>query len=113
VSFSGILYSIYPPLFVALVLYSTTGTAVSLFVGKVGRRGRGWAACLWGAAAACVCVCVRVCVSVPARRCWPWGKGGYLVPCAWCCGLAGREEAATSWAELSVFAAIPLSPLWA
>mmetsp|Transcript_7310 Transcript_7310/g.17664 ORF Transcript_7310/g.17664 Transcript_7310/m.17664 type:complete len:821 (+) Transcript_7310:19-2481(+) len=34
ISFSGILFSIYPPLFVALLLYSTTGTVVSLYVGK-------------------------------------------------------------------------------
>lgn len=35
-SFSGILFSIYPPLFAALVAYSVTGTAFSLWLGKVG-----------------------------------------------------------------------------
>ena len=35
VSFSGILFSIYPPLFIALVTYSIGGTAVSLGLGKV------------------------------------------------------------------------------
>ena len=35
VSFSGILFSIYPPLFVALVAYATTGTAASIYLGKV------------------------------------------------------------------------------
>ena len=34
ISFSGILYSIYPPLFVALVVYSVGGTGVSLFLGR-------------------------------------------------------------------------------
>lgn len=34
VSFSGILYSIYPSLFAALILYSIGGTAVSLYLGK-------------------------------------------------------------------------------
>ena len=34
VSFSGILYSIYPPLFAALIVYSVGGTAVSLWLGK-------------------------------------------------------------------------------
>lgn len=35
VSFSGILFSIYPPLFIALVTYSIGGTAASLALGKV------------------------------------------------------------------------------
>lgn len=35
ISFSGILFSIYPPLFVALILYSLGGTAVSIALGKV------------------------------------------------------------------------------
>ena len=34
VSFAGILYSIYPPLFVALLAYASVGTAVSLQLGK-------------------------------------------------------------------------------
>ena len=34
VSFSEILYSIYPPLFVALVVYSIGGTGVTLFLGR-------------------------------------------------------------------------------
>jgi ABC-type uncharacterized transport system fused permease/ATPase subunit len=34
VSFSGILFSIYPPLFAALVLYSAGGTAASLWLGR-------------------------------------------------------------------------------
>ncbi|KAL6750267.1 ABC transporter transmembrane region 2-domain-containing protein [Haematococcus lacustris] len=34
VSFSGILYSIYPPLFLALIVYSATGTAISVALGK-------------------------------------------------------------------------------
>lgn len=33
-SFSGILYTIYPPLFVALLVYSIGGTAISLRLGK-------------------------------------------------------------------------------
>jgi ABC-type uncharacterized transport system fused permease/ATPase subunit len=33
-SFSGILYSIYPPLFGALALYSVGGTAASLYIGR-------------------------------------------------------------------------------
>ncbi len=35
VSFSGILYSIYPPLFAALIAYSVTGTSLSIWLGKV------------------------------------------------------------------------------
>ena len=35
VSFSGILYSIYPPLFAALLAYSLGGTAISVGLGKV------------------------------------------------------------------------------
>jgi ABC-type uncharacterized transport system fused permease/ATPase subunit len=35
VSFSGILYSIYPPLFAALLVYSIGGTAASIALGKV------------------------------------------------------------------------------
>ncbi|KAG2586156.1 ABC transporter D family member 2, chloroplastic-like isoform X1 [Panicum virgatum] len=34
VSFSNILYGIYPPLFVVLVVYSLGGTAISVFLGK-------------------------------------------------------------------------------
>lgn len=33
-SFSAILYSIYPPLFAVLIAYSSTGTALTLNVGK-------------------------------------------------------------------------------
>lgn len=40
VSFSGILYSIYPPLFAALLIYSLGGTAASVALGKVGKRGQ-------------------------------------------------------------------------
>ncbi|RXH86708.1 hypothetical protein DVH24_021981, partial [Malus domestica] len=35
ISFSNILFSIYPPLFVVLFVYSIGGTAVSIFLGKV------------------------------------------------------------------------------
>jgi ABC-type uncharacterized transport system fused permease/ATPase subunit len=38
VSFSGILYSIYPPLFAALLAYSIGGTVGSIALGKVGNR---------------------------------------------------------------------------
>jgi len=34
VSFSDILYSIYPPLFAALLVYSLGGTGVTLFLGR-------------------------------------------------------------------------------
>lgn len=34
ISFSGILYSIYPPLFAALLIYSIGGTATSVFLGR-------------------------------------------------------------------------------
>lgn len=34
ISFSNILYTIYPPLFVVLLLYSLGGTAISIFLGK-------------------------------------------------------------------------------
>uniref|UniRef100_A0A7N1A4Q7 ABC transporter D family member 2, chloroplastic n=1 Tax=Kalanchoe fedtschenkoi TaxID=63787 RepID=A0A7N1A4Q7_KALFE len=34
ISFSNILYGIYPPLFVVLVMYSVGGTAISIFLGK-------------------------------------------------------------------------------
>ena len=34
VSFTGILYSIYPPLFLAVVVYAAGGTAVSLYLGR-------------------------------------------------------------------------------
>ena len=34
ISFSGILYTIYPPLFVALLVYSVGGTAISLRLGR-------------------------------------------------------------------------------
>jgi hypothetical protein len=36
VSFSNILYSIYPPLFAAMLFYSIGGTVGSVYVGKVG-----------------------------------------------------------------------------
>ncbi len=39
VSFSGILYSIYPPLFAALLAYSIGGTVGSVWLGKVGLQG--------------------------------------------------------------------------
>ena len=35
ISFSGILFTIYPPLFLALIVYAGGGTAVSFLVGKV------------------------------------------------------------------------------
>lgn len=35
ISFSNILYGIYPPLFAVLVVYSLGGTAISVFLGKV------------------------------------------------------------------------------
>lgn len=35
VSFSNILFGIYPPLFVVLLVYSLGGTAISVFLGKV------------------------------------------------------------------------------
>ena len=35
VSFSNILYGIYPPLFIVLIVYSLGGTAISVFLGKV------------------------------------------------------------------------------
>jgi len=35
ISFSNILYGIYPPLFVVLLIYSIGGTAISVFLGKV------------------------------------------------------------------------------
>jgi hypothetical protein len=38
-SFAGILFSIYPPLFAALLAYSLGGTGISLFLGKVGLQG--------------------------------------------------------------------------
>ncbi|KAK9808588.1 hypothetical protein WJX72_000137 [[Myrmecia] bisecta] len=34
VSFSGILYTIYPPLFLALLIYSVGGTGISLYLGR-------------------------------------------------------------------------------
>ena len=34
VSFSGILYTIYPPLFAALLIYSIGGTTISLYLGR-------------------------------------------------------------------------------
>lgn len=37
ISFSNILYGIYPPLFVVLLVYSLGGTAISIFLGKVSR----------------------------------------------------------------------------
>lgn len=36
ISFSGILYGIYPPLFGVLIVYSLGGTAISVAIGKVG-----------------------------------------------------------------------------
>lgn len=35
ISFSNILYGIYPPLFIVLLVYSIGGTAISIFLGKV------------------------------------------------------------------------------
>ena len=35
ISFSNILFSIYPPLFVVLFVYSIGGTVISIFLGKV------------------------------------------------------------------------------
>jgi ABC-type uncharacterized transport system fused permease/ATPase subunit len=35
VSFSGILFSIYPPLFIALGVYAVGGTIVSFYIGRV------------------------------------------------------------------------------
>lgn len=35
ISFSNILYGIYPPLFIVLLVYSIAGTAISIFLGKV------------------------------------------------------------------------------
>lgn len=35
ISFSNILYGIYPPLFLVLLVYSISGTAISVFLGKV------------------------------------------------------------------------------
>lgn len=35
ISFSNILYGIYPPLFVVLLVYSLGGTAISVFLGRV------------------------------------------------------------------------------
>jgi len=35
ISFSNILYGIYPPLLVVLLIYSIGGTAISVFLGKV------------------------------------------------------------------------------
>jgi ABC-type uncharacterized transport system fused permease/ATPase subunit len=40
VSFSGILYTIYPPLFAVLLAYSIGGTAASLALGKVSGAAR-------------------------------------------------------------------------
>ena len=42
VSFSGILFSIYPPLFIALVTYSIGGTAASVALGKVRMIADAW-----------------------------------------------------------------------
>jgi ABC-type uncharacterized transport system fused permease/ATPase subunit len=36
ISFAGILFSIYPPLFAALLAYSIGGTGLSLWLGRVG-----------------------------------------------------------------------------
>jgi ABC-type uncharacterized transport system fused permease/ATPase subunit len=35
ISFSNILYGIYPPLFLVLLIYSIGGTAISVFLGRV------------------------------------------------------------------------------
>lgn len=35
ISFSNILFGIYPPLFIVLLVYSIGGTAISVFLGKV------------------------------------------------------------------------------
>jgi ABC-type uncharacterized transport system fused permease/ATPase subunit len=35
ISFSNILYGIYPPLFVVLLVYSVGGTTISVFLGRV------------------------------------------------------------------------------
>jgi len=35
ISFSNILYGIYPPLFVVLLIYSIGGTSISVFLGRV------------------------------------------------------------------------------
>lgn len=35
ISFSNILFGIYPPLFIVLLVYSIGGTAISIFLGKV------------------------------------------------------------------------------
>jgi ABC-type uncharacterized transport system fused permease/ATPase subunit len=35
ISFSNILYGIYPPLFIVLIVYSLGGTGISVFLGKV------------------------------------------------------------------------------
>jgi ABC-type uncharacterized transport system fused permease/ATPase subunit len=35
ISFSNILYGIYPPLFIVLIVYSLGGTGISIFLGKV------------------------------------------------------------------------------
>lgn len=35
ISFSNILYGVYPPLFLVLIIYSIGGTAISVFLGKV------------------------------------------------------------------------------
>lgn len=35
ISFSNILYGIYPPLFIVLLVYSIGGTAISVYLGKV------------------------------------------------------------------------------
>jgi ABC-type uncharacterized transport system fused permease/ATPase subunit len=44
-SFSGILFSIYPPLFAALVIYAVGGTVASFWIGKVRASHCLW--CLW------------------------------------------------------------------
>jgi ABC-type uncharacterized transport system fused permease/ATPase subunit len=41
ISFAGILFSIYPPLFAALLAYSIGGTGLSLWLGRVGGEGGG------------------------------------------------------------------------
>lgn len=77
ISFSGILYSIYPPLFAALLLYSVGGTAISIAIGKVrtpraGRHARRPASArLRCAARLAGGLCVRTCAwSLEVRDQW-------------------------------------------
>ena len=90
VSFSGILFSIYPPLFVALVVYAVGGTVASFFIGRVRSLQCHVTACHIGIGLACklralrqLCCCMQsvlclpqvlhsVCPTVYAslRHCW-------------------------------------------